>query len=672
MTESKVKQVLEKEVTCPLCLDLFKEPKKLPCDHVYCKDCLRGLAVRSLNVTISCPECRILTQLPNNDVNNFPAAFRINRLIEVFRHVQIQEVFTDSIAVSGNCQFHSTQPLIFYCETCKKQLCPDCVLVTQDHARHKYGFFKEVAPKYRKELLSDFSNVKIQEPSISNALEEIEAAENSVASHAGKCQDDIDHAFEEMFSALQTCKQAMKEEAAKHYSSLTGIFERQRNQLEEAQSELRELNTSINTSVQEDDQHFLTKAESIAMQIKSLQEKLQTVPMTVIEPQLLTAQAVGTDVLLRYFKTLCSLHNLANPKMCRVEGTVPELHVDRQDTFTLTLKDSSKEVCVGGENIVEADLMSLEGSSTKGEVEQVSSSRVKVILTPQRRGEHILSVTVNGDHITNSPITVMVSMPPKLLSQPVTTISGLEDPTSLIYSQTKLLATEKGQNRIIEFDSQLCMQEFKKLIGVTKLAQDMDHNLYATTTIDHKLHKLRNDGKSIKTVGQFGKKSAEFNFPNGLRVSKSRELYVCDSENNRLQVFDLDLKFKRLFGRKGTGKGQFDFPSDVDFDSNDCIYVADNGNHRIQVLTPNERHIRTIGSQKHSMLPFKLDPVRILIHKNHAYITDYFNHCVLVMTMTGEIVATFGGESLHEPEGITIDKDDFVYVTSHHSKIFVF
>ena len=38
----------------------------------------------SIQPSPSCPECRALTQLPNNDVNNFPAAFRINRLIEVF------------------------------------------------------------------------------------------------------------------------------------------------------------------------------------------------------------------------------------------------------------------------------------------------------------------------------------------------------------------------------------------------------------------------------------------------------------------------------------------------------------------------------------------------------------------------------------------------------------
>ena len=54
--------MLEKEIICPLCLDIYKEPKKLPCDHVYCKDCLKSLAEVTANATISCPECRSITQ----------------------------------------------------------------------------------------------------------------------------------------------------------------------------------------------------------------------------------------------------------------------------------------------------------------------------------------------------------------------------------------------------------------------------------------------------------------------------------------------------------------------------------------------------------------------------------------------------------------------------------
>ena len=66
----QVKQVLEKEITCPLCLDIYKEPKKLPCDHIYCKDCLKSLAEVTANATIFCPECRSIA-LPLSTVERW-------------------------------------------------------------------------------------------------------------------------------------------------------------------------------------------------------------------------------------------------------------------------------------------------------------------------------------------------------------------------------------------------------------------------------------------------------------------------------------------------------------------------------------------------------------------------------------------------------------------------
>ena len=93
------------------------------------------------------------------------------------------------------------------------------MLMTKEYASHNYGFFKEVAPKYREKLVGEMSLVKINNSSISSALGEIVAAETSVANNAQKCQDFIDHAFEEMISVLQACKQAMKDEATAYYSS---------------------------------------------------------------------------------------------------------------------------------------------------------------------------------------------------------------------------------------------------------------------------------------------------------------------------------------------------------------------------------------------------------------------------------------------------------------------
>ena len=163
---------------------------------------------------------------------------------------------------------------------------------------------------------------------------------------------------------------------------------------------------------------------------------------------------------------------------------------------------------------------------------------MKIILTPKTRGQHQLNVKVNGEHIKNSPFTVTVYVPPKLLSEPVATISELVRPCSLKCSQDKVLATEIFKERIIEVDSNLHIREVKLFHGtVAELTQDKDLNLYVTDGINHKLMKLSSTGSIIKVVGKFWKRKAEFDRLNGLRISKNCELYVCDSGNNRVQIF---------------------------------------------------------------------------------------------------------------------------------------
>ena len=96
MAAKEVRRVLEPEVTCALCLDVFSEPKKLPCDHVFCKHCLEALVKRNVTRAVSCPECRRVVQLPNGRVSDLPTAFHINRLIDAFNQVKDERRTSES------------------------------------------------------------------------------------------------------------------------------------------------------------------------------------------------------------------------------------------------------------------------------------------------------------------------------------------------------------------------------------------------------------------------------------------------------------------------------------------------------------------------------------------------------------------------------------------------
>jgi DNA-binding beta-propeller fold protein YncE len=84
--------------------------------------------------------------------------------------------------------------------------------------------------------------------------------------------------------------------------------------------------------------------------------------------------------------------------------------------------------------------------------------------------------------------------------------------------------------------------------------------------------------------GSPGTGDGQFIFPSGLATNAAgRVVYVADSGNHRIQVFDAAGNFLRTFGGEGSGDGQFIAPFGVATDAaGRVVYVVDTFNHRIQ------------------------------------------------------------------------------------------
>ena len=197
----------------------------------------------------------------------------------------------------------------------------------------------------------------------------------------------------------------------------------------------------------------------------------------------------------------------------------------------------------------------------------------------------------------------------------------------------------------------------------TAIATDGEGNVYVAS--DHKVQKFNRCGGVVKLVGKCGRQTGEFNSPEGIRCH-NHQVYVCDKDNGRIQVFDSNLNFVRSFGTCGDGPGQLERPRDIDFDMQGNIYVTDFNKSQVVVFSEDGQYLRHFGQSGKGKGELS-GPQGLCVSGEYVYITEWGNNRVSIFHTSGEFVHSFGkwgsgrGE-LKYPQGVAIDQDGFVFV----------
>ena len=214
----------QNNLTCPVCYQLFKNPKYIPCYHSYCEGCLEKMQIQS---KIICPECREEAKVPAGGVKELPSNFFINRLVDDLmlkkkidgeQEVKCDECDNDPVmSFCPDCNFffclvcndhhtrsklycgHAIVPLTelksnkdapiqakvkiplckehdeqlkYYCETCDQLVCMYCAV--KKHNGHHHDSVKQMATKHRNELKKITDPVEGMIKNLSEAHDDIE------------------------------------------------------------------------------------------------------------------------------------------------------------------------------------------------------------------------------------------------------------------------------------------------------------------------------------------------------------------------------------------------------------------------------------------------------------------------------------------------------------------
>lgn len=161
--------------------------------------------------------------------------------------------------------------------------------------------------------------------------------------------------------------------------------------------------------------------------------------------------------------------------------------------------------------------------------------------------------------------------------------------------------------------------------------------------------------------------------PQGAVYDAGGRLFVADSGNDRIAVFDGDGELERAIGRRGTGRGELRRPQGVALAGDGVLFVADTGNDRIQQFSTAGEPISVWGARggRDGEL---CGPVALALHGEYVYVVDAGNHRIQVLGRDGRFVRAFGNDAgdadrrLNHPSDIAIDGTGAVYVADRENQ----
>ena len=150
----------------------------------------------------------------------------------------------------------------------------------------------------------------------------------------------------------------------------------------------------------------------------------------------------------------------------------------------------------------------------------------------------------------------------------------------------------------------------------------------------------------------------------GVAVACNGTIFVTDSRNHQVHVFDAKRKFVKSFGEQGDGDGQLRSPRGIAITAEGLLYVV--SNNRVDVIRENGAFVRRIGA---GVLK---DPWDVTVYNGEVFVADFGLHSVSVFSHYGELVHTIGsrGTGPGQFEGVTgvvISPEGELYVTDRNN-----
>ena len=514
---------------------------------------------------------------------------------------------------------HEDNKLNYYCETCTLLVCRDCT--TLAHKDHGVTELSTVAEAHRGEMRGILQHVQDTLADAFGAnqkkMEQVE-----VSKHEGELA--IKQAFEQLHEALEERKKALLSQLGTILLTKTTALTLQKEQLEKIQQDISHYPEVISHLLQtRTDHEGLAMEGLVPTELKATLKMVEKVSITTNHYGPVTAQ-IPTESLVKELSTCGGVYD-QSLVASQSNVTFPSvIHVNTKSRLMLEIKVFNRERYPHSGVKVQAEMRSKDhnGAVVYGEVEDHRDGTYTITLTPLTTGPHQLLLTMDGQHVQNSPHDLHVS-------------------------DYRTIKTDQKEKMIICSGKPLCVA-----------IHDNSGDIYVGCQ-DGNIYVFDKTGQPKNIIGRPNSSSWKLSSI----CIKGDEMYVLDTQQREVHKLTLKGELLLTFGRYGSGRDEFRSPSAVIVDSSKRVIVSDNYNDRIQIFDQNGSWISTINGKCEVSGDYCFThPQSLALDPQGNIHVAYQSDTIKVFTIEGTYVRWYGHPDLYRPNQVAIDTSGYSLV----------
>lgn len=254
-------------------------------------------------------------------------------------------------------------------------------------------------------------------------------------------------------------------------------------------------------------------------------------------------------------------------------------------------------------------------------------------------------------------------------------------PSTINHYQWRYYITDAGNKRIQVIDgngnyiwqSNGYTAETQGKLNQAKESAVYDNKVYVLDSSNYRVQIYNLSWSYLSGFGTQGSANGQFWWNTiDIAINNSGIIYIIDQSNNRIQLFNSSGMYLSQFWSAGSANGQFSTMGGIAIGSGNQVYVSDVGNNRIQIFNNSWTYLSQFWSAGSANGQFQSPKKLQFANNNKLYIADSSNYRIQTFDSAGTYLSQFGSAGIADNQfqwigSVDTDKDSNIYIQSSTS-----